>query len=132
MRGLGQRFAGTIHLRFVVRLKRFLRVGKRVLHLSTLGAGDLVARLTQHFLDLVDHGIELIASVDFLALGLVVGGMRLGIFRHALDFLFAQTRRRRDRDLLIFAGGVVFRLNVVYAVRVDVERAINLRQTSRR
>src|SRR5438445_13613192 len=42
MRGLGQRFAGTVHLRFVVRLQCFLRVGKRVLHLSALGAGDLV------------------------------------------------------------------------------------------
>src|SRR5207245_5766521 len=112
MRGLGQRFAGTVHLRFVVRLQRFLRVGKRVFYLSAFGAGDLVARLTQHFLDLVDHGIELIASVDFLALGLVVGGMRLGIFRHALDFLFAQTRRRSVRALMIFAVCFVFLHNI--------------------
>src|SRR5207237_10067601 len=106
MRGLGQRFAGTVHLRFVVRLQRFLRVGKRVFYLSAFGAGDLVARLTQHFLDLVDHGIELIASVDFLALGLVVGGMRLGIFRHALYFFFATSRSRPDRSLLVLAACV--------------------------
>src|SRR5206468_5446775 len=131
MRGLGQRFTSAIHLRFVVRLECFLRVGQRVLHLSAFGAGDLVTRLTQHFLDLVDHGIELIASVDFLALGLVIGRVRFGVFRHALDFLFAQTRRRRNGDLLIFAGGVVFRRNVEDAVRVDVRRHLNLRQTTR-
>src|SRR6266513_1621125 len=53
------------------------------------------------------------------------------VLRHALDFLFAQTRRRRDRDLLIFAGGVVFRRNIEDTVRVDVERHLNLRQTTR-
>src|SRR5438445_11587737 len=54
MRGLGQRFPSAIHLPFVVGLECFLRVGQRVLPLSAFGAGDLVTRLTQHFLDLVD------------------------------------------------------------------------------
>ena len=76
-------------MRFVVRLQRLLGIGYRVFDIATLGAGDLIAMLLQHLLHVVEHGVELVLGLDGVALRLVVGGMRIGILRHALDFLFA-------------------------------------------
>src|SRR6266576_6553031 len=64
VRGSGQSFAGLIHLRFVVRLQGFLGIGERVFDVAAFGAGDLVAVLLQHLLDVVDHRVELVLGFD--------------------------------------------------------------------
>ena len=131
MRGLSERFACVIHLRLVARLERLLGIRNRVLHIATLAAGDLISLLAQHLLDLVDQRVELVLGLDLLALGFVLSRVRIRVLGHALDFLLRQARRRRNRDLLVLARGHVFRGHVQDAVRVDVERHLNLRHAAR-
>src|SRR5882757_3718204 len=107
VRGGGQSFAGLVHRSFVGAFQRLLGVGDGSLDVAALGAGNFVAVLAQHFLHVVSHGIELVLGLDFLALGLVFCGVRFGVLRHAVDFFFAQARRRRDRNLLVLPRGVV-------------------------
>ena len=85
----------------------------------------------QHLLDVVNHGVELVLGFNGLALLLVFGRVCVGFLRHPLDLFLAQTRRGRDRDLLVLARGVVFRGHVQNAVRVNVERHFNLRNPPR-
>src|ERR1700733_6630507 len=70
VRSLGQVLAGLIHLRLVVRVQRLL--------------------------DVVDHAVELILGFNRVTLRLVLGCMRVGFLRHALDLFLRQTRRRRN------------------------------------
>src|SRR5579872_1220910 len=131
VRGGGEVLAGLIHLRLVVGLERFLRIGQRVFDVATFGAGDLVAVLFQHLLDVVDHRVELVLGFDRVAGCLVLGRMRIGFFRHPLDFFLRETGRRRDRDLLILLRGRVLRGHIQDAVGIDVEGDLDLRHTTR-
>ena len=58
--------------------------------------------------------------------------MRLGVLDEFLDVILRQTGGAGDRDLLLLAGAEVFRRHVHDAVRVDVERDLDLRQAARR
>src|ERR1019366_1865398 len=111
--------------------ERLLGVAQGIFHLATLFAADLVAVLAQHLLDLVNHAVELVPALDLFLLGLVFRGVRIGFFRHALYFFLAQAGRRRDRDFLVFAGGIVLRHHVQDAVGVDVKRHLDLRHSTR-
>src|SRR6202030_3397920 len=122
VRSLGQGLACTVHLRLVVRLQRLLRVGQRVFHLAAFGAGNFVSLLFQHLLNLVNHRVELVLGVDRLTLRLVFSRVSIGFLRHALDLFFRQSRRRRDRDLLVLLRGRVFRGHIENSVRVNIER----------
>src|SRR2546425_7079234 len=108
VRSLGQTLARLVHGGLIVRLQRFLGVGNRVFHIAAFGARDLVALLAQHLLHAVNHGVELVAGLDLFAPGLVFGRVSFGVFRHALNFVLAQTARRRDRNFLVLARGHVF------------------------
>jgi hypothetical protein len=71
-----------------------LRLGQCALNLDLVARLHLVAALLQHLLDVVDHASRAdCAPRSLLALLLVLGRMRLGFLRHALDFFLAQTRR---------------------------------------
>ena len=62
---------------------------------------------------------------------LVLGGMRLGVLAHLLDLLLGEAAGGGDRDLLLLAGTLVLRGDVEDAVRVDVERHLDLRNAAR-
>src|SRR5208283_1979193 len=105
MRGRRQLLSRRIHRWLVAAFDSLLRVRQRVLNIAALGAGDFVAMFFQHLLDVVNHRVELILGLDLFAPRFVFGRMRIGFLSHALDFFLRQARRRRDRDLLILAGG---------------------------
>src|SRR5581483_8191279 len=86
----------------------FLRFSQRIFNIRLIAAGNLIPVLLQHLLDVVNKVIESVASLDLLAFRLVLSRMRFCILRHTLDFLFAQTRRRCDRDLLVLARALSF------------------------
>src|SRR5579864_7426325 len=119
VRGGGQGLASLVHLRLLVGLKRFLGIGQRVFDVATFGAGDLVAVLLEHLLDVVNHRVELVLGFDRIASCLVFRRVRVGFLRHALDFFLRETGRGRDRDLLIFLRGRIFRSHVQDAVGID-------------
>ena len=58
--------------------------------------------------------------------------MLLGVLDHLLDLLLGETRRRDDPDALLLAGAEVLGADVDDAVRVDVERHLDLRHAARR
>src|SRR5581483_8220111 len=127
MRSLGQGLASLIHLALVVRLQSLLGVSQSIFNVAALRTRDLVAMFFQHLFDVVDHGIKLILRLDLFALGLVLCRMRISFFGHAIDFFLAEARRRRNRDLLVLAGGVVFRGHIEDSICVDIKRHLNLR-----
>ncbi len=91
MRSRLQTLASAVHGRRIGAFQRLLGVRQRVLDIRPFLAGDLVAVLAQHLLDAVDHAVKLVAGLDFVALGLVFGSVRVGVLRHALDLFLAQT-----------------------------------------
>ena len=93
VRGGSQAFARLVHLPLVVRLERLLGISQSVFDISAFRAGDLIAVLAQHLLDVVDHRVELVLGLDRLARCLVFGRVRVGFFRHALDLVLRQARR---------------------------------------
>src|SRR3954454_20329307 len=131
VRGGGQGLARPVHLRLVIGLERLLGVGQSVFDVAAFGAGDLVTVLLQHLLDVVNHRVQLVLGFDRIAGRLVLGRMRVGFLRHALDFFLRQTGRGRDRDLLVFLRGRIFRGHVQNAIGVDVERNLDLRHATR-
>src|SRR5690606_37407156 len=92
----------------------------------------LVAQLRQRLLGRVDQRVGLVARLDQLAPLLVLGAVRLGVLHHLLDLGLRQAARRLDADLLLLAGRLVLRGHVQDAVRVDVERDLDLRYATRR
>src|SRR5581483_147941 len=67
VRGLSQALARLVHSLLGAGFEGLLRVGHSVLDIAALRAGDLVAVLAEHLLDAVDHRVELVAGLDFLA-----------------------------------------------------------------
>ena len=81
---------------------------------------------------MINEPVELVARFDLLALGSVLSRMRISVFHHLIDLIFAKTGRRSNRDLLFTAGAHVFRRHVHDAVRVNVKRDLDLRHAARR
>src|SRR6185312_13426014 len=130
VRSLGQPLARRVHRRHIRAFQRLLGIRQRRFHIALVIAGDLVAVLFQHLFDVVDQAVKLVASFDLLAFLFILGRMRLGFLGHALHFLFTQTGRRRDGDLLVFARPAVFGCYVQNAVSIDIERDLNLRHST--
>src|SRR5207245_1825920 len=108
----------------------------RLLARAALRAGSgarartaLAARRTLRGLGL---RIGVVARGDELELLLVLVGVRFGVLHHPLDLVLAQAGVGLDRDLVFLAGGLVLRRHVHDAVRVDVERDLDLRHAARR
>src|SRR5437899_1067150 len=70
------------------------------------------------------------ASVRLPAALLVLFGVALRVFDHALDIGLAEAVRGLDADLLLLAGGLVPCRDVEDAVGVDVERDFDLRHAA--
>jgi hypothetical protein len=80
----------------------------------------------------MDQIVGLVAGIDEFTLALVFLGMRLGILDHALDLVLGQPARGLDLNGLFPAGLLVAGRDVEDAVRVDVERHLDLRHAARR
>ena len=109
-----------------------LRRGDRRLGLALLLRADLVAVLLQVLVNLMDQPLGVIAQLDRLAPGLVGLGIGFGLLHHALDVGLGMPEFAGDADLLILARGLVLRVHRDDAVRVDVERDLDLRHAARR
>src|SRR5947208_3284768 len=71
--------------------------------------------------------VALVARLDLLAVAPVLLRVRLGVLHQSLDLVLGEAARRRDGDVLLAAGRLVARLDVHDAVRIDVERHLDLR-----
>ena len=113
--GAGEGFAGLLH---------------GVLDLGLGRAVELVAVVLDEFFGAIDHAVGLVAGFDFLALGLVFLGVRLGVPAHLFDLLFGQAAAGGDGDLLFLAGAQVLGADVEDAVGVDVKGHFDLRHAA--
>src|SRR6185437_1815991 len=75
--------------------------------------------------------LGLVARLGGLAALLVLGGVLLRLANHALDVVLRQARAAGDRHRLLLASALVLRGHVHDAVRVDVERDLDLRNAAR-
>src|SRR5579863_1931934 len=91
VRRLGQGLASLLHGRLVVRLQGLLGVGHGVFYVAALRSGDFISVLAQHLFHVVEHAVELVLGVDRLACRFVFSRVRVGFFRHALDFVLRQS-----------------------------------------
>ena len=108
-----------------------LGVFQRHFHRLDVVGAHFVAMLLQHLFDVVDQRIGLVAGFDFFLLAAIVGRVQIGVLRHFLHFVLAQSRGRRDGDLVFVVGGFVLRAHVDDAVRVDVEAHFDLGDAAR-
>src|SRR5580700_3349382 len=132
MRSLGQAFHRSIdafHISITNRAASFL---DRSLDRLRIRLGQLVAIFLQQLFRLVDKIVSPVASLRFQNSLLIFIRMRLSFLAHALRFILTQAGRSSNRDLLFLASSLVFRRNIEQAVRVNIERNLNLRQAARR
>src|SRR5690606_16263926 len=128
----GELLLGGLDLRHVAGVEHGAEFGDRLLHARFLRRVDLVAALLDRLLDLVGQLLGPVARVDRLASLLVLGSVRLGVAHHPIDLRIAQSGARLDDDALFLAGRLVLRRHLENAVRVDVERDLDLRHSARR
>src|SRR5262245_801248 len=104
----------------------------RILDSSLERGLDLVAVLLEILLDLVSKAVGPIARLDALFVFPILRGMLLGFAHHALDIALAEPARRLDANTLLLSGSAIFGGNVENAVGVDVERHLDLWNSTRR
>src|SRR6202165_4968166 len=93
---------------------------------------DLVAKVANGLLDLVRERIALVLGLDPLDVAAVLLGVGLRFLHELVDLIFVEAAGRGDRDVLLTPRRLVLRLHVDDAVRVDVKRDLDLRDTARR
>src|SRR5438270_7410300 len=98
----------TVHTLKSTFIECFLRVPDSRFHLAR-NRTHLLAILVERLFHLIDEPIETVSPFDLFTLVCVLSRMRLGVTHHAIDVVLAQTRRRRNRDLLFASGAHVFR-----------------------
>ena len=74
---------------WIAAAQRGLGIGQSRLDVSLVCRRNLVATFAQHLLDVVDHGVELIASLDLLLGLLVLRRMCFGVLGHAVNLFLA-------------------------------------------
>ena len=107
------------------------RFGNRRFDVARRRRIEFVFILAERFFDRINKTVETISGFDLGFFLLVLAGVRFGILHHLVDFIFRQTGRRRDRDLLLASRADIFCRNVDDAVRVNVERYFDLRNAAR-
>ncbi len=96
------------------------------LHGRSVRLAELVLVLLDQLLELVDALLGVVPGLGELAPLLVLGGMRLGIALHPLDFILVEPARALDADRLLLARSLVAGRHVQDAVGVDVEGNFDL------
>src|SRR5690606_37598143 len=96
-----------------------------------LGRLELVAVLFKRLARGVHQGVALVAGMGQFGNAVIVLGIGLGVFHHALDLFIGQAGVGLDGDLVFLAGALVFGRHVQDAVGVDVERDFDLRRSAR-
>ena len=116
---------------YVLRLHGLLQVCAGAFDGALLVGRNLVAVLLEILLGLEYHSVTVVYLV-YALLGLLVRSLiGLGLVTHPLDFLLAQAARSGDADVLRLACSLVGSGYVQYAVRVDVEAHLDLRDSAR-
>src|SRR5471032_1188408 len=131
LRGARQRSHFGVDFSLVAGLDRAFEVGDGRFDLFFLARFQLVAVFDQRLAGRVHQRVGLVARLGQLLDFLVFFGVDFGVLDHLLDFRFGQAGVGLDRDLVLFAGGLVFRADVQDAVGVDVEGHFNLRRAAR-
>src|SRR2546425_10096936 len=131
-RGRAERLDRLLDPVRVVRLERVAERGELLLDVLLRVSRDLVAEVAERLFDLVRERVAFVAGLDALAVATVLLSVHLGVLHEALDLVLAEAARRGDRHVLLAAGRLVLRLHVHDAVRVDVERHLDLRDAARR
>src|SRR6185437_1740359 len=119
------------NLGHVVAAKRLACTLDRGVELGLELGRELVRPLLRVLLDLVGHAVESIARVDLLAPRLVGRRILFGVLHHLVDVRVREAARRLDADLLLLVRGLVLGRHVENAVRIDVERDLDLRHAAR-
>ena len=94
--------------------------------------GDLGSQLLEHLLRGVDEGIGLVPGLDELPAPAVVLRIDLGVLHRLVDLRMVHPLGCHDRELLRLACRLVRRGHVQDAIRVDVERDLDLGDVPRR
>mmetsp|Transcript_7488 Transcript_7488/g.19656 ORF Transcript_7488/g.19656 Transcript_7488/m.19656 type:complete len:406 (+) Transcript_7488:1665-2882(+) len=109
------------------------RVLDLLLVISRQFVGDALLVVVERVLHVVQVRLEAVARVDALLDLFVLVGVLLGLADHALDVLLGEAALLgRDRDLLGLARALVLGGHLEDAVRVDLERHLDLRHAARR
>jgi NAD-dependent glutamate dehydrogenase len=93
--------------------------------------GELVLVHLESLLSVVDNTIGSVARLDGFLACLILGRVLLGRRNHLLDLVVSETTTRLDGDGLLLVGGRVTGADVDDTVGIDVERHVDLRDTTR-
>jgi hypothetical protein len=115
----------------VVALHLFLEPGYGRLHRGLVGAGEFAAVLAQHFFDVVNEVVSLVASFGQFAATTILGRVGFGFFAHAFDFGLGQAAGRFDTNLLFLTRGQITGRDMQDAVVVHLEGNFDLRHAPR-
>ena len=113
-------------------LQRLLELVVLRRQLGLVRVGDLLRVVLEERVDLVGQLVRLVPSLRSLAALVVLGGEALGLLHHAVDLVLRERGASRDRHRLLLAGGQILGAHVHDAVRIDVERHLDLRHAARR
>ena len=127
MEGALQRVGLRLDLLDVVGLEHLADGLDRLVDLGLRRLVELVAHLAELLLGLVGGVLGDVAGLGQLALLAVLLGVRLGVLDHLLDLGVGEPGAALDLDLLLLAGAEVLGRDAEDAVRVDVERDLDLR-----
>src|SRR5664280_521562 len=112
-------------------LERVADVGDLPLDGGAILGRDLLTEVLERALRLERERLRLVPRLDLLAAALVLGRVLGRLADHPVDVPLVQHRGRGDLDLLLLARGPVLRPDLHDAVRVDVERHLDLGHAAR-
>ena len=107
--------------------QRFANLTNECLGLRLLLRIHLVAKVDERLLRLEGECLRLISEVHRFAAGLVLRLVLLRLADHAVHIILPEHRAAGDAHLLLFPGGAILRLHIEDAVRINVERHLDLR-----
>ncbi|ABE05525.1 hypothetical protein HMPREF1617_02092 [Escherichia coli 908675] len=116
---------------FVFTFQSSFQCSQRRLDSSFVVSRQFVACFFNLLTGAVQQMVALVASLYQLFKLTVSFGVSFCVAYHFLDFIFVQTRRSLDSDLLLFTAVFVFRGNVQDTVSIDIEGNFDLRHAAR-
>mmetsp|Transcript_7595 Transcript_7595/g.19872 ORF Transcript_7595/g.19872 Transcript_7595/m.19872 type:complete len:360 (-) Transcript_7595:1228-2307(-) len=108
------------------------QIRNRGLNLADDVRWQLLLVLVQALLRAVQQRVRVVLRLNERLALLVLTRKRLRVANHLLNLVVAQTAAALDRDVLLLVRSLVLRADVHDAIRVDVERHLDLRHATRR